>query len=218
MITLPVIHLQSEEQVLRNADIAFQAGADGVFVICMDGADHVVPAAGKAIKERFPEKQVGINLLHCPAFQAIAMTRAFGLDMTWHDAPGIANGYVDASVYDLVPAGHTFFGSVAFKYQKADATLEWSALMAARYGMIPTTSGRATGKAPAVEKVKRMFDKLMAERVTPTLQLAVASGLTPENIHEFKPYITHALVCTGVSSSFYEFNPERLKAFVEAAT
>jgi hypothetical protein len=47
--------------------------------------------------------------------------------------------------------------------------------------------------------------------------LALASGLTPENINSYKGHITHALVATGISESFYKFDPIKVKDFVQAA-
>ena len=39
-VVLPVIHVESQSQALRNAEIAHDEGADGVFLISMRGMPH----------------------------------------------------------------------------------------------------------------------------------------------------------------------------------
>ena len=45
--------------------------------------------------------------------------------------------------------------------------------------------------------------------------LAIASGLTPENIAAYLPYANYFLVATGISRSFDSFDPARARAFVQ---
>ena len=40
--------------------------------------------------------------------------------------------------------------------------------------------------------------------------LAVASGITPDNIDPMKPFIDYALVSTGINLDFYTFDPDVL--------
>lgn len=47
--------------------------------------------------------------------------------------------------------------------------------------------------------------------------LAIASGVTPDNVSAFLPHVSHILVSTGVSASFHEFDPARLRALVVAS-
>ena len=47
--------------------------------------------------------------------------------------------------------------------------------------------------------------------------LAVASGMTPDNISEFKPYLSHVLVSTGISKDEYHFDEEKINAFIQLA-
>ena len=39
-VVLPVVHVETGIQTLKNAHIAFKAGADGVFLISMNGMNH----------------------------------------------------------------------------------------------------------------------------------------------------------------------------------
>ena len=105
--------------------------------------------------------------------------------------------------------GHLFFGSVAFKYQPEDVDPPEAARRAIALGMIPTTSGPATGCAPPPEKLYRI------RRGIGTGALALASGLTPGNAYELGRFLTHALVSTGISESFYVFSEPLLARFLE---
>ena len=67
-----------------------------------------------------------------------------------------------------------------------------------------TTSGRATGASAAVEKVKIM------KRVIGDRPLAIASGITAENVEQFLPWVDIFLVATGISTSFYELDIEKV--------
>lgn len=44
--------------------------------------------------------------------------------------------------------------------------------------------------------------------------LAIASGITPENVGEYLPWCDCFLVATGISCSFEELDPERVRALV----
>ena len=95
---------------------------------------------------------------------------------------------------------------MAFKYQQFDPNPAQAARLAWSLGMIPTTSGARTGEPPQATKLQQMKEGA-------TYPLAVASGLSPDNIGELAPWIEHALVATGVSVDFHHFDPRQLKEF-----
>jgi predicted TIM-barrel enzyme len=84
-----------------------------------------------------------------------------------------------------------------------------AARLAVNLGFIPTTSGHSTGVAADPSHVEAMRKLL-----EPGDPLAIASGITPENAELFLPFVSHVLVSTGVSSSFHEFDPAKLRALV----
>lgn len=139
------------------------------------------------------------------------------------------------SAFDVQMLHPLFFGSVAFKYQPFDPMPEFAARFATMGGMIPTTSGPGTGQPPDVAKLQSMRDELERLRVDqsgrpltfqlhslplptpPSTPLAIASGMTPENLADFLPHVTHFLVATGVSTDMHHFDGARLRRFVEIA-
>lgn len=207
---IPVIHFESDAQAMRNAERVFDAGCEGVFLIHMDGENELLAPVALRIKSRWPHKLVGINYLGMDPAKAILANVANGLDMTWTDMQlthSSAEPWTQAKMIQtaLVKCpSHLVFAGVAFKHQWPEPQPELAARMAGKFGFVPTTSGSATGVAAEVEKVVRMRQAL---RDAP---LAIASGITPENVHEYAPYLTHILVATGVSESFYEFDYEKL--------
>jgi hypothetical protein len=204
---LPVIHYLDDVLALENATVAFAAGASGVFVIAMEGDDAPVIPVARVIKARWPDKLVGVNLLESAPAEALEASLAAGLDATWTDRPGVTSDYLGAEAFRVSERlksapNHLFFGSVAFKYQALERHPDIAARRAKALGMIPTTSGAATGEAPTPEKTD-----LMKAAIGET-PLALASGITPANVELFLPSTTYFLVATGISSDEHRLDPQ----------
>ena len=224
----PVIHLLDEATALDNARMALAAGCTGVFVISMEGNDEAIDPVAHAIRELYPRLRVGVNYLSLPAPEALERSLREGHAATWADVPGVRSDEVSASAYALErllrlrprarpgEPQHLFFGSVAFKYQAPDPVPGQAAVLATRFGMIPTTSGEATGVAPPARKLSLMRSALdVAFSSSLRSPLALASGVTPDNVSELAPFLTHVLVATGISSDFYTFDEQLIRQLVE---
>jgi predicted TIM-barrel enzyme len=208
----PVIHHYSQELTLEQATIAHQHQVDGIFLISHRGEDNILPSLAQDIKEKYPELQIGLNFLSTHITQAVQITHDAGLDMVWGDYCGISSQGIDATGEELIKwkLSHpemTILASVAFKYQKVDGNPSLAAYLAQQAGFLPTTSGAATGSAPSVEKIQAMSERVNG-------QLAVASGMTPENVQSFAPLLSHILVSTGVSKDDYRFDEDKLARFI----
>lgn len=220
-IVLPVIHHHSDDASFAAADIAFAAGCPGVFLIHMGGRDAMLDAPARAIKAHRPDKFVGTNRLSMEPAAAIRHDASLGLDGTWSDSPGISTlprfardlAPISAAIAEAQAANpaFAFFASVAFKYQPAEPDPAAAALIATAQGWIATTSGEGTGVAADMGKLSTMRAALR------TAPLAIASGVTPENVAEHARYVSHILVATGISyPDRDEFNPARLAKFMMA--
>jgi len=207
---IPVIHYRSDPLALENAEIAFDAGAAGVFLINMKGPNRLLAPVSRAIKSRWPDKLVGINYLGMDPAEAVKRNIADGLDMTWTDNQLTHSAQESWASAERVRSaarrrpGHLVFAGVAFKHQDPEPRPDVAALAALKFGFIPTTSGPATGVAAEVDQVASLRAALGAA------PLAIASGITPENVAQFAPHLSHILVATGVSSSFYALDFEKL--------
>lgn len=220
----PVIHVAPGDRsaalslALKNAEVAAGHGCRGVFLIAMDGDEDDIPEMALAVKSRFDDFAVGINLLNASPVMAVTVAIGYGLDAAWSDTPGVNSRF--ASPIALQVAGllkqhpsFSFFGSVAFKYQPIESSPDIAAKAAHSLGMIPTTSGSATGVAAPVSKLD-----VMRSALGPNARLALASGLTPDNILDYAPFITDALVSTGICHEEHLICPKRLANFVENAS
>lgn len=196
----PVIHYETIRQALDNAAIVARCGCPGVFLISMDGRDDELDQAIVAVKARFPELKVGANFLTQGPLAALERCLDLDIDATWSDRPGVASFGPNEEALQIaallaVHSEHMFFGSVAFKYQKAEPFPAQAGVAAAGLGMIATTSGPATGEAVDVSKLAVMKAALGDQ------PLGLASGISPENAHLFTPYVDYFLVATHVSES-----------------
>lgn len=210
-----VIHAEDEVQVMRNITRAQEAEADGVFLINHSiSAEKLIALATIADRE-FPHLWLGVNRL------GYKWSRIFSdlppcVKAVWSD-----NGLIDCEAEEQKDAetvatrrkrwGGLHFGGVAFKTQQplTDYGAAKHAIKAKPYVQVITTSGPGTGQPPTVSKIQRMR---MAIGNHP---LAIASGITPENVAGFLPCVDHLLVATGVSDSFTELSLSRMKALVK---
>lgn len=214
MKIFPVIHLKDYDNIdwRNNLEIIFsgQIQADGVFFISMNGHDFYCESIAPLAKKLYPHKLIGINLLTGSAIRALRISKNLGLDMTWSDDPGITSTTIveDAKSISNEIEDHMFFASIAFKYQRPEPDPVKAAQNAAGLNLIATTSGTATGIAASLDKIQIIKNGLGDK------PLALASGLDPKNISTYAPLIEYALVSTGISKDFYNFDEKLFKEFV----
>lgn len=213
----PVIHAVTEEQVAQNAKIAADAGADGVFVINHGFAPaELVPLIDVALKH-IP--WVGANFLGLGPVSAMQLIadRAQGL---WTDNARIDDESEDQphaqAVLDLrqerVWDGE-YFGGVAFKYQQQPKSVYQAALKAASYMDVVCTSGPGTGQAAHLDKIRSMREAL--DDWMCKARLGIASGVTPDNVENYLPYVDDYLVATGISQDFHNLDLKLTTKLVE---
>jgi len=215
----PVIHVTSFEQALRNVAIACDEGADGAFLITHgEIPDRALLEIHSKIHAKFEGWFIGVNCLTVSPLHLFAMLSE---DVTgvWIDNAAIDEEKEDQADAELIKKARResaweglYFGGVAFKYQREvePTRLGDAAKIASRYLDVITTSGPGTGRAAAVEKIATMKQALGE------FPLAIASGITPDNITDFLPHADCFLVATGISSRFDELNKNKLRALIEA--
>lgn len=216
----PVIHHLDQETSLSQGCLALSNGADGIFLISHHGSDSDLVNPALTLKEMFPEKDIGINFLSSSAISALQTVINLNLDMVWVDAPGITSWQISPMAMDCqdiirnhrstVNPNFNMFGSVAFKYQPEDLNPGAAALKTKDMPMIPTTSGDRTGSPPTISKISSMSHAINKS------ELAVASGMTPENVKEYLPYLSHFLVATGIALDEYHIDLDKMLKFLEA--
>ncbi len=217
-LVLPVIHVEDLSQALSNIAVAKEAGADGVFLI-----NHKIPYQKLLdiyylASVRFLGFWMGINLLDLAPFRVFDKVFKGGLRVEgiWVDNARIDEFGNEQNeplrIKDLIHANKwngLYFGGIAFKYQRPAYNLEKLAKIAARYMDVVTTSGPATGQAASVEKIRLISQAISGK------PLAIASGITPENVKDYLKLANCFLVATGISSDFYTLDEAKTKRLVE---
>lgn len=213
-VILPVIHAETVEGASRNAHRAYAAGCDGVFLI-----NHGIPAQAllalhAAVVFRLPGWWVGVNL------QGVRPAEVFAqlgpqVSGVWLDDAGIDEGpgQTQRAAEIREACGRSrwrglYFGGVAYGRPAADPGA--AARLGSAFVDVVTTSGPAGDPPAALDKARRMRAAL-AER-----PLAIASGLTPDNVADYLPFADCVMMATGVSSSFRELDPALLERLVIA--
>ena len=227
-VVLPVIHVLDVEQTVRNINIAVDCGCPGVFLINHDfGIETFLPII-EAARAQFPDFWIGINFLAVTglsAFPVLADLENSGIrvDAYWAD---------DARIDERAPFDHQpeaseiqdvrntvgwnglYFGGTAFKKQRdvAPEDYEVSARIAAGYMDVVTTSGVATGMAADTSKIES-FRNACGEK-----PIALASGITPENVHVYANLVDCLMVATGINfkDDFYNIDRKRLKCLFDS--
>ena len=228
-VILPVIHVWDNTQTMRNVRLAVREGAQGIFLINHDfGVESFLPII-KQVRKSFPSLWLGVNFLSVTGKNAFPILGSLAkegvqIDAYWADdaridetadkdkqteAVQIANARKSANWQGL------YFGGTAFKKQRPVDPMHFkkAAAVASAFMDVVTTSGVATGKAADIDKITSF--RSGADKNT----LAIASGITPENIKDYCPYIEAVLVSTGINheGDFYNINPTRLRRLMTTA-
>lgn len=209
----PVIHVSDSKTTQNNAKIAYDTGCDGVIFIDMGGADYTALDEATTAKKTYEFDSsfwIGINLLeHDPSLASSVALRT-GLNICWSDYKPSKEDLKFLREDMFLREDYEFFASFDFKYQNRDSNVLDTLDGYVQNGLIPITSGAQTGVPPDLDKIKYYRNHLGDD-----YSLGIASGLSPDNIASYAPYISHALVCTGISDDFYTFNEDKLRKFVE---
>lgn len=222
----PVLHaIHDGDNLLHATEVALAAGADGIFLI-----DQGVSARDLAevwidrIRRAFgPNTWIGINFLRNGSHLVPTLEACYGqrIDGIWSDDCG-----VDSGSYREYCTAHSnvnnarimyewkgqYFGGTAFKTQ-AEMPLDQvqrAAKDARGLCDVITTSGRGTGVAASLEHVQAVH------RGASGMPVGIASGVSPNNVKSYLPYVDAFLVATGIESSLGILDPAKTKAVADA--
>ena len=226
-VVFPVIHVLDHDQTERNIDLALNQGVAGVFLINHDfGVEPFLPII-RSIRSTFPNLWLGVNFLAVTGKYAFPILAELGnggcgIDGYWADDARIdekrgVNHQPEAeeilSIKQQCGWNGLYFGGTAFKKQRAVAQSDYqqSAAIASNWMDVVTTSGVATGREAGTEKVE-IFRQGVDDKA-----LALASGITPENVTHYAGLVDAMLVATGISppGDFYNIDPIRLSKLIE---
>ncbi|MEM1386481.1 MAG: adenine phosphoribosyltransferase [Pseudomonadota bacterium] len=223
-VVLPVIHVLTTDDTLRNLDTALEAGAPGVFLINHDFGVPPFLDILRAVRAARPEAWLGVNFLAVTGREAFPMLATLAgegcpIQAYWADDARIDERQVDQPEAAAIAAardgwGGLYFGGTAFKKQRpvADADLGVAAARASAWMDVVTTSGVATG-AEADDAKIATFRAALGDTA-----LALASGVTPDNAARYRA-VDCLMVATGINhpGDFYNIDAARLRALLDVA-
>lgn len=220
---LPVIHAKTEDQVLNNAKVAYEAGCDGAFLINMEDPETLKRMSHKElfemhklVRKEFATWWVGVNYLDLPAVKVFENIDPSILGV-WTDNAEIYEWLDKQTAAEKIKQAREksgwkglYFGGIAFKYQKEVNNPGLAAKIATLFVDVVTTSGKATGSAPDLAKIELM------KRSIGNFPLAIASGVSPENVRQFLPYADCFIVATSLLVPGTEnFDKDKIKALID---
>lgn len=212
-VLLPVIHPAGWDQALASIRVATNAGVKGVFLINQGMSITEVLRLVLEARRLHPPLWVGVNLLGLDSAAALAtaLDACEGrIDGIWSDDADIGGPVAQAFVEERRRRGWTglYFGGVAFKYQTpvADDQLPAVAEAALPYVDVVCTSGPGTGMEASPQKLARLRGGMGRSAA-----LALASGVTADNVVRYLLHVDAFLVGTGLEASFGVLDPGKLQ-------
>jgi hypothetical protein len=180
---IPVIDCINHNIIRTNIKIVKALGIQKVFLINHRISPEELIQVTISIKGEFPSMWIGINPLGMTPERALLGD--YPLDGIWTDS--LPNSL------DSRRFRGTHFGGLAFKYQPQPQDLRLETLRAIGLCDVPTTSGVATGRAPSLEKIMEIRGYLGDS------PLAIASGVSPSNIGDWKGIANYLLVRSSIT-------------------
>ncbi len=222
---LPVIHVQDVGQVTRNIELAVSCGVQGVFLINHDFDVAAFLPLLEECRTAFPSIWMGVNFLGVTGRVAFPLLgemeqRGLVIDAYWADDARIEERADDVSEAQNIATIRSdsewtglYFGGTAFKKQRLVDPIHYvhAAAVATRFMDVVTTSGPATGQTADLQKIA---DFRSGAEDHP---LAIASGITPENVKDYSNEVDAILVATGINrpGDFYHIDRSRLNRLLD---
>ncbi|MBI4859294.1 MAG: protein kinase [Candidatus Riflebacteria bacterium] len=209
-----IIHAVSASQTLRNAEIAWAAGCDGVFLVAPGpNPRELLDTHGRVVAE-FPNWWIGIS---CPDMAPLEVLRDLPDEVAgvWVDSPVMTEGATDGAVAEQVTSALIggrwrgfYFGGLAVTHATSDQHVQRVTDLAARCVDVLTAAGPGAGQPPPKDRVE-------AARAVPVpVALAITTGISPETVFGFVDLADSFVVGSGISSCFGQLDPRRVRALV----
>lgn len=209
-----VMHMSDTTSInVRNIKIFQECGIRDVFILSHGGTlyDDSKNLNVIALMMKMMGFWVGCNYLQNDVEEELAKFPIDHVDAIWYDNSwaGIKSEWTKHRWnLKLKYSAPMMYGGVAFKYCPQPKSLQEACDVAVENMDVIVTSGNGTGEAADIEKINTM--KRIVNGRKP---LAIASGITPENINDYDCDIV--MVNTGISDDFYSINESKLKRLIK---
>lgn len=193
------------DHTVKQCDIAVDNGADGVCIIAgqLGITIHQLNEAARLIKGKYPKTFVIINYLIDPSFSMRSIPHY--VDGIWTDQGVDGRGYQRDIIEASFVRGRIDWNGIWFagffhkggdlRQPENDEKLKilTDNLLELHQSVIPTTTGLGTGIPADLSSINRLYKMIDGRK-----KMAIASGITIENVSSYLPYIDYFFVGTGV--------------------
>lgn len=205
---IPVIHLLNEDQVKENIEICLVNNINQIFLINHQSSYISLLKTAQHVKQKYPDLWVGLNMLDVhPSGVLEAIDEFYSVDTInglWFDRT-LTLDHINKNIQFK---GEIFSG-LNFKYQKqySDDELIDVINILKQTSTVACTSGNGTGIEANIDKIKKI-----KELVGVDFPLALASGVSVDNIDTYLPYVDNFLVASSITDNKTEIiNSNKLK-------
>jgi hypothetical protein len=198
---IPVIHMINENQVLTNVETCLSCGIEKVFIINHQTTSEELIKCVKRVKDTYPTLWVGINMLD--KYVEDAILYEFDFDGLWCDQS------IKLEDYKYRKFKGILFTGLAFKYQPQPKDIELACKESILTSDVSTTSGPGTGKAADINKILELR-KHLGEH-----PMAIASGVSIDNIENYKGVVDYLLVASSITSTSEIIYKDKLLELLE---
>ncbi len=199
----PVIHLVDYDQVTKNIDTCLSLGVNQVFIINhLTNFNDLFFFANKA-RINYPELWVGVNVLDLTPRTVLDLKLPY--KGYWFDKTLTLEEIEGKTI-----TGEIFSG-LNFKYQKQfhDDDLIKAIKLIKQTSTIACTSGVGTGHEAPIKKIENLRNLLG------DFPLALASGVSADNIELYLPYVDYYLVASSITDKDEIINKDKLKKLID---
>lgn len=200
---IPVIHLVSNYQMLKNIDVCLSLNVKQVFLINHQTDYLDLLRNAEIAKKAYPNLWIGLNMLDKTPKDA------FSLDLNY-DGLWLDRTLSLDDVQDKKFSGEIFSG-LNFKYQKQlyGPFLDDAINIIKQTSTVACTSGAGTGIEADTKKIEHLKSLLG------NFPMALASGVSSKNIKSYLPYVDNFLVASSITDSIEMIRKDSLKELLD---
>jgi hypothetical protein len=201
----PVIHLVDYDQLTKNIDTCLSLGVNQVFIINHLSNFNDLLFYANLARTSYPELWIGVNVLDLKPRTVLDLKLPY--KGYWFDKTLTLEDIEGKTI-----TGEIFSG-LNFKYQKqfqGEDLVEVINLIK-KTSTVACTSGVGTGHEAPIKKIENLRNLLG------DFPLALASGVSADNIESYLPYVNHFLVASSITDKDEIINKDKLKELVDKA-
>lgn len=212
---LPVLSCYSFEQFIKNIELMYELYVNnyigGIWITSSNSDVKIITQTLKWCLDKFPSLWIGVNLVGESIIKVLEFIFENNPNGLWID-----KSYINDKTYQNIPEiiidqfnkanwNGLYFGGTFFKYVSQEGDFNKILENSIKYMDIVTTSGDGTGIE--IEKNKIIeINKVCSSKI----KIAIASGITENNIYELSKYSDIFIVGTSLYDGNFNIIPNKV--------